>query len=138
MVPSVVFDTNVLISATLSTRGNPFRCISAAKEGVVTSITCVEILDEYEEKLRDKFGFEHDRALAAAQEIRGLSRVVTIPGMLKVIAEDHDDNMVIECAVIGEAEFIVSGDRHILGLKEHAGIRIVRVAEFIEIVARQH
>jgi predicted nucleic acid-binding protein len=63
----VVFDTNVLLSALLSLRGNPSRCLALAKVGTVQSVTCQDILDEFEEKLRIKFGFE---ATACSRHIR--------------------------------------------------------------------
>ena len=49
-----VFDTNILLSALLSLRGNPFRCLALAKTGAVQSVTCQEILDEFQEKLEVK------------------------------------------------------------------------------------
>ena len=48
---TVVFDTNILLSALLSPKGNPFRCLALAKIGEIESITCQEILDEFAEKL---------------------------------------------------------------------------------------
>jgi predicted nucleic acid-binding protein len=49
-----------------------------------------------------------------------------------VIAEDPDDNRVLECAVKGGAELIVSGDRHLLKLAQYRGIAIVTVRQFLE------
>ena len=91
MQPIVVLDTNVLISALLSLRGNPFRCLALAKTGVVQSVTCQEVLDEFAEKLCDKFGYAANRAQAASDEVRKCSSVVTITNALKVIAADPDD-----------------------------------------------
>lgn len=52
---TVVFDTNILLSALLSPTGNPFRCLALAKIGQIASVTCQEILDEFAEKLLLKF-----------------------------------------------------------------------------------
>ncbi len=46
-----VFDTNILISAVLSSNGVPFKCLALAKIGQIESVTCQEILDEFAEKL---------------------------------------------------------------------------------------
>ncbi|MBM3239328.1 PIN domain-containing protein [Candidatus Poribacteria bacterium] len=53
----VVFDTNILISALLSLRGSPFRCLALAKEGIIQSVTCQEILYEFQGKLEVKFDY---------------------------------------------------------------------------------
>jgi predicted nucleic acid-binding protein len=45
--------------------------------------------------------------------------------------KDEADNRILECAVAGNADFIVSGDRHLLSLKEFRDIPIVRAAEFL-------
>lgn len=138
MAPAVVFDTNILISATFSTQGNPFRCIALAREGAASSITCVEILDEYLEKLIHKFDVAPSVAEAAVQEIRALSKIVNIDHDLRVIGEDHDDDAIVACAIAGDARFIVSGDRHLLSLQSYSSVRIVRASEFVDLLAQQH
>lgn len=65
----VVFDTNILLSALLSTSSNPFRCLALAKIGQVESVTCQEILDEFAEKLVLKFKFSQDMAQLAVEEL---------------------------------------------------------------------
>ena len=55
---------------------------------------------------------------------------------LRLIAADPDDDKVLECAVIGNATHIVSGDkRHLLPLGTYQGIRIDSPAEFLQLVA---
>ena len=73
MHPIVVFDTNILLSALLSLNGNPFRCLALARIGGVQSVTCQEILDEFQEKLEGKFGYlpQHARAAADRDETTG-------------------------------------------------------------------
>jgi len=66
----VVFDTNILISALLSSNSNPFRCLTLAKIGQIESVTCQEILDEFAQKLLLKFKFSEDMARAAVEEVR--------------------------------------------------------------------
>lgn len=127
----VVFDTNILISALLSTNGNPFRCLALAKIGQVESVTCQEILDEFAEKLLVKFKFSEEMVQAAVGEVREFSRLIEIAGTLKAVPEDPDDDMVIECAVIGNATHIVTGDNHLLSLISHQGIAILKATEFV-------
>jgi putative PIN family toxin of toxin-antitoxin system len=106
-----VFDTNILISARLSIRGTPAHCLGLARAGLVESLTCEGILREFQDKLEGKFGRLPSAARFAAEEIRAISRVVTITDALQVISADPDDNMVTECAVVGGATHIVTGDK---------------------------
>jgi hypothetical protein len=50
---------------------------------------------------------------------------------LDVIREDPPDNRILECAVEGRANLIVSGDRHLRRLKIYQGIPIVRPIDFL-------
>jgi uncharacterized protein len=131
-----VFDTNILISARLSATGIPAQCVNLARNGQVESITCQELLDEFAEKLEEKFSRSRERALDAASEIRSFSRMVVIGGTLNAVPRDPDDNMVIECAVVGGATHIVTGDKkHLLPIGSYEGIAIVTAAEFLALVA---
>jgi putative PIN family toxin of toxin-antitoxin system len=130
-----VFDTNILLSALLSTIGNPFRCLALAKIGQVESVTCEEILDEFAEKLLVKFQFSEEMAKAAVEEVSGFSRLVEISGTLRTVPDDPNDDMVIECAVIGNATHIVTGDKHLLRLMNYQGIAIFKAAEFIALLS---
>jgi uncharacterized protein len=131
----VVFDTNILLSALFSLQGSPFACLALAKQRVVQSVTCQEILDEFREKLENKFSYTPQSAQAAVDEIRQISQLVVITGTLKVVAADPDDDKVIECAVMGNATYIVSGDRrHLLPLGSYQNIAIVSANEFLTLV----
>lgn len=102
---------------------------------MITSVTCQEILDEFDEKLRVKFGYTVGRAKFAVDEVRQLSRLVAITNRLKVVSADPDDDKVIECAVVGGATHIVTGDRrHLLPLGRYQGIEIVTPAAFVALL----
>jgi putative PIN family toxin of toxin-antitoxin system len=130
---TAVFDTNILISALLSTRSNPFRCLALAKIGKIDSVTCQEILDEFAEKLLIKFKFSQEMTQAAVEEVASFSRLVKISTTLKVVEADPDDDMVIECAVVGNATHIVTGDKHLLSIARYDFIEIVNATTFISI-----
>lgn len=132
---AAVFDTNILISALLSTNGNPFRCLALAKIRQVESVTCQEILNEFAEKLIIKFKFSQERAQAAVEEVRSFSRLVKISLELKAVPADPDDDMVIECAVVGSATHIVTGDKHLLSLGKYQEIAIVKATEFVVLLS---
>ncbi len=132
----VVFDTNILLSALLSLNGNPFRCLAMAKIGQLESVTCQEILDEFAEKLLFKFKFSEEMTQAAVEEVRRFSRVVEISATLKAVPVDSDDDIIVECAVIGNATHIVTGDKHLLMLTAYRSIEIVKAAEFIILLSQ--
>ena len=131
--PRVVFDTNILFSA-VGWLGNPHQCVQAARQGKCLSLTCEPILAELAEKLQLKRGFDVTKATEITDEIHTFSKVIPIPGTLKVIAADPDDDAVLECAVVGQAQYLVSGDRHLLAVGNYQGIQIVKAAEFLAVI----
>jgi len=74
-------------------------------------------------------------AKAAVEEVSGFSRLVEISGTLRTVPDDPNDDMVIECAVIGNATHIVTGDKHLLRLMNYQGIAIFKAAEFIALLS---
>jgi putative PIN family toxin of toxin-antitoxin system len=132
-----VFDTNVLISASISYGGPPFRCLALAKAGLISSVTCQPILDEFREKLTRKFLLSEATTTRAIEEVRRFSRVVDLPSLLTGVLVDEADHKVLECAVTGTATYIVTGDRrHLLPLRQFQGIAIITPADFL-LVASQ-
>jgi uncharacterized protein len=133
---AAVFDTNILISALLSMNGNPFRCLALAKIRQIESVTCQEIMNEFAEKLVIKFKFSEEMAQAAVEEVHSFSRLVKISSALKAVPADPDDDMVIECAVVGSATHIVTGDKHLLLLGKYQSIAIVKATEFVTLLSQ--
>jgi putative PIN family toxin of toxin-antitoxin system len=131
----VVFDTNILFSG-LGWRGKAHQCLMAAREGIVESVTCQEILAELEAVLRLKRNMPEDDIFEAVNEILLFSRVVQIANTLTGVVSDPEDHKVLECAVVGGASHIVTGDRrHLLPLGSYQGIAIVSAADFMGLVA---
>lgn len=138
----VVLDTNTLVSALLSTHGPPRRLLDDARAQVFelcsSPVLMAELLDVVS---REKFA----RRLAAAGltplgivgEIRRLAVMAAPADVPRVIAEDADDDHVLACAIAAQADLIVSGDRHLLGLGGHyQSIAIVSPAQAVQQIAR--
>jgi uncharacterized protein len=132
----VVLDTNVLISALLSSAGKPFACLSWVLDNA-TLLASRDLLFELETRLaRPKFekyvnesrrkAFVGDLALAAVQ--------VEISGSLTA-CRDPDDDKLLEIAVLGQADCIVTGDQDLLVLDPFQGVRIITPASFLEAIA---
>jgi putative PIN family toxin of toxin-antitoxin system len=133
---TVVLDTNILFSAT-GWRGNPFQCVEQARAGKIEAVTCVELLEELAEKLELKLGFSSEQSAETLADYLSFLRVVSIPNTLNAVPRDPDDNAVLECALEGNAKFVVSGDNDLLELKKFHDIEIVRASEFLEILQKQ-
>lgn len=130
-----VADTNTVISA-LFWGGAPRSVLDAARDGKVTLFTSYLLLSELEEVLsRPKFA---DRLAAANTSPRelvlgyaSLAQIVVPVELEPVIIDDPDDDAVIACALAVNAEFIISGDHHLLGLKRYNEIEVTNAAEFM-------
>ena len=131
----VVFDTNILISALFSQTGSPFRALALAKIRQIESVTCQEILDEFSEKLLLKFKFSEEKTQSAVNEILKFSRLVKISGTLRFVPNDPDDDMVIECGVVGCATHVITGDKHLLSLNQYQNIAIAKATDFVNLFA---
>jgi putative PIN family toxin of toxin-antitoxin system len=127
----VVFDTNILISAVLSPNGKPFQCTALAKKNLIVSVTCREILLELEEKLVRKLRFEPVRVKKLVDEILSYSELITLSSIPRVVIDDPDDDSIIAVAVSGKANYILSGDKHLLNLKHYQDIVIVSAHDFL-------
>ena len=127
----VVADTNVLISA-LMFGGLPGRFLDLALGRRFTLLTSNALLDELDEKLRGKFAVSESDALAIRAKLEGNARLSDPDFQLNAVADDPDDNRVLECAVTGNADSIVSGDRHLLRIGGYEGTAIVTVRQFLE------
>lgn len=81
---------------------------------------------------RPKFGLGDDEVQAALAALVQTAEVVDVTSDLRVVEADPDDDAVLCAAHDGRADVIVSGDRHLLDLKEWQGIRIMRAGELLD------
>ena len=132
----VAVDTNVLISAVMG-HGKPRRLVTRLlKEHKV--ITSREMLAELVDVLdRAKFAKIKKRKVTKFLSIfTSKAEIVSIQEDVDVIPEDPDDNIVLSTASEGNANYILSGDKHLLKLREFRGIRIVPVKEMLELLQK--
>ena len=130
MQPVVVYDTNVLISG-IGWKGPPHRCLELARQDKVEGLTCQEILDELTPKLLPILNYSPSQIRDTIGDLRGFLRLIRIANALKGIVNDPDDDKIIECAVVGKATHIVTGDDHLLSRGSYRGILIVKAADFL-------
>ena len=128
----VVLDTNVLLSAFTKPSGRLDALWSAAEKRRFQLLISPAIVTEVAEKLREKFHWEENRILRHSKLMAKVGRRMIVPHlMLDVISDDPDDNRILECAVEGKADLIVSGDRALLRLQAYDDIPIVRPIDFM-------
>jgi putative PIN family toxin of toxin-antitoxin system len=128
----VVADTNILVSALLF-GGTSEQVFLAGLRGEIQLLTSLSLLKEFEKVLKEKFKLNIHLVREIIQEVMDVAEIVEVSSHIKAISYPDEDNRVLECAVDGKANFIVTGDtRHILPLKEYRGIKILSPSEFLK------
>jgi putative PIN family toxin of toxin-antitoxin system len=130
----VVIDTNVVISAILF-GGVPGKLVELWKSKAIVPFVSKEIMDEYLRVLAyPKFELsDQEIHFIIYKEILPYFEVVTSDPSKPFISSDPSDDKFIQCAICGNAAYIISGDDHLLSLKPIAGIKIVNPLNFIAI-----
>lgn len=128
----VVFDTNVVASASFW-RGAPFDCLTAWAQGRCEAVVSPALLAEYHEILEELRLDYPDRT--PVEWVNALTEAATLvfpADRASGATADPDDEMILECALAAEADFIVSGDKkHLLALRQFRGIPIISPADFL-------
>ncbi len=137
-----VFDTNVFISALFNPKRPPAQLLELALQGKIRLIVSPQLIEEIErvltyprvKRLLKKRQTASDEAAEAIS--KALKATVLTAGELTVeaIPDDPADNVVLACALEGNADFIISGDHHLIDLENYQGIKIVNPARFLELL----
>ncbi len=133
----VVIDTNVLISAIFWT-GKPKQLLNKARKGEVIFLTSTALIEELKEVLtaKDKpFKLNEKEVQRIIEHIAEIAEII-VPKNTISICKDEKDNRVLECAIDGRADYIVTGDRDLLELGFFKEIKIIKVAELLELIDR--
>lgn len=128
---SVVVDTNVYISA-IFWGGKPRHVIDLGRDGKIQIFTSEDIEQEILDKLMTKFGLDSDDAGIVMADFSTFTKPIRISRRIRAVKDDPDDDKFIECAVECNAEFIISGDKHLLNMKKYEGIDIISAATFLK------
>jgi putative PIN family toxin of toxin-antitoxin system len=131
----VVIDTNIVISA-LNFGGNPKAVLELARKNRIHNTTTPFIINEVEKVLTQKFGWQMEVTREALNDFQNFSQVVNPSETIAVISYPPD-NRILECAVAGRADCIISGDHHLTDLKTYGSIKIVTPTEFLAIIDQQ-
>ncbi len=133
-----VIDTNIFIRALIKPLGTVAPIVIRIKQGKFYLIYTTWLLSELREKLNERR--IKGKYNLSDQEIENLFKLINqygeevMPTRLIDICRDADDNHVIEAAIAGEADFVVTGDNDLLSLKQFENIRFIQPKEFLEIL----
>ncbi len=136
MIPKIVIDTNIYISA-IFWGGKPRSVVDLGRNGQVSIFTSSQIEKEINKKLKTKFGLSDEEVAQILFDFSTFTLPIKASRKITVIDDDPDDDKFIECAVASRAGFIVSGDKHLLNLKEYKGIKIMKAADFLSLFLKK-
>ena len=129
-----VFDTNIFISALAIPGGQAERAIDLVIDGRVELFISKAIIHEVLGVLAERFSRDADQISRTAVFLSEIAALVA-PRRKLAILNDEPDNRILECAVTGGANIIVTGDKAMLNLKRFADIRIITLRQFLDEVA---
>jgi len=128
--PRVVFDTNIYLSAIVF-GGIPRKLLQLAFDEKIIVYTSAGILLEISQKLKNKFLWPQNNIIQTIKAISKIAVVVKPKTKLTIIKKDPTDNKILEAAVKAKANYIISGDQHLLELGKFKNIIIVSPAAFL-------
>jgi putative PIN family toxin of toxin-antitoxin system len=132
----VVFDTNIFISAFVIPGSKAEEVYVDVLRGSFILCSSVAILTETAQKLREKFGWPEDTVTRLLKTVAKVAMIVKTRSHLHVLS-DEPDNRILECAIEAKADFIVTGDNHLLSLKQYQNIKMVKLSDFLQILRNQ-
>ena len=131
-ISKIVLDTNVLISSLWGNK--PYQVIQLWEKGEILLLLSQPILDEYFRVL-NRFSISEEDLDHLYVLFSNSEKTLFLHPKIKIhqILEDPPDDRFLECAVEGQADFIISGNKHLLNLKIFQGIPIVNPSQFLNL-----
>jgi putative PIN family toxin of toxin-antitoxin system len=126
---AVTLDTNVLLSATLWDGSVSQKLLFDLIREDVKIFSSPAILEEYQKILKRDFGFSEEEISDIMQNVLAFLELVIPTAKVDVVKDDPDDNRIIECALESGSKYIITYNKHLLNLKEHQEIRIIKPEE---------
>jgi len=128
----VVFDTNIFISAFVIPGSLAEKAILKIIEEEDSLLISAHIIDEVLSLLSSKFGRDREGLSHVAVTLSELAELVKPTRRIKLL-KDEPDNRILECAIYGEADLLVTGDKKIFQLREYKGVKITSLREYLQL-----
>jgi len=132
----VVLDTNIFVSSIFWEKGNPHKVIELALDKKIQIFSSLAILEELEKILRRDFDEPDKMIHRQISLILEYARIIQVAVSLDVVKDDPEDDKIVECAASCNADYIVTGDKHLLNLKEYNRIKIISPRKLVEMLDR--
>lgn len=129
----IVIDTNVLVSAIIW-QGKPRDLVLKLLEEHTVILSPLMLAEFVDVIARDKFTVKSSQVNRFLSDLKTKTKMVKDNVMFTVISEDADDDIVLNTAYTGKADYIVTGDKHLLAVRKFKKTQIVNVTEMLEIV----
>jgi putative PIN family toxin of toxin-antitoxin system len=135
----VVLDANIYVSSMINTQGNPRRIIKRWEQGDFDVLVSTSIINEIGRVLRypriAKRHKQDEKEIKRFLELLSSEAILIEPSnRLDIIQEDESDNRYLECAIEGKAQYIISGDNHLLKVGEFKGIIVLPPNAFVALL----
>lgn len=127
----VVFDTNVLLSATLWQGSVAQKLLAKLVATNAEFFTSGQILSEYQKVLKRDFNSSDEEIASRTTLILSFAKWVQIQHDIKAVLDDPEDDKILECAKTCSADYIITYDQHLLKLGQYEGIQIRKPEEII-------
>ncbi len=127
----VVFDPNIFVSALVIPGGRADQALRRILNGEDQLVVSGSILREPLDVLARKFARDAEEVSRVAVFVADLGELVE-PTTEVAVLSDQRDNRVLACAVDGGAAAIVTGDRDLLDLEQHRGVRMLTLRDYLE------
>jgi len=127
----VVFDTNIFISALVIPGSLAEKAILKIIEGEAPLVISKDIINEVLSVLSSKFGRDREALSHVAVMLSELGALAKPIKKIRIF-KDEPDNRILECAITGSADVLVTGDKEMLRIRERQGIRIISLKEYLE------
>jgi len=134
-----VLDANVLVRGLISERGSPARILALWEREAFELVVSPFILEEMKRvlhypRIQERYSLSDEHITSFLGLLGSLALMVHPTDVIDIISQDPDDNRYLECALTGEASYLVSGDQHLLTLGEYAGVIILPPAGFLALL----
>jgi len=127
----IVVDTNIIISAFLFS-GLPNKLFKEIIDEKHHLFLSHDILNELLHVLsREKFKLSESQIKQFYEELINITNIVYPQKKLRIVNEDPSDDMLFECAIEANAQFIITGNKHVLKLKKYKNIQVISAKEFM-------
>ena len=127
----IVLDTNIFISS-FFWGGNPRKIMERIIDGKDKLFVCKEILQEITSVMtRPKFNVSNEYITRFISSIEDIANHIVLSGIVQQVCRDSEDDKILECALLANADYIITGDADLLVIKEFRGIKIITASEYV-------